>query len=187
MNEQDAVAILKKDGGVGVLATDTLYGIVGSALHREVVARIYTLRKRDLNKPMIILISDITDVLKFDVVLSAADKKILNKVWPNKISVILDCGSSKFEYLHRGTQTLAFRLPADKNLRALLKETGPLVAPSANTQGEPPAKTISEAKDYFGNNVDFYLDSGVVDSEPSTVVSIENGKLKIIRAGAVKL
>ena len=186
MNEQGAIVTLKK-GGVGVLATDTLYGIVGSALQKEVVTRIYALRKRDLNKPMIILISDINDVLKFDVLLSAADKKILNKLWPNKISVILDCASSKFEYLHRGTKTLAFRLPADKNLRVLLKETGPLVAPSANTQGEPPAKTITEAKDYFGNNVDFYLDSGVVDSEPSTVVSIENGKLKIIRAGAVKL
>ncbi len=183
MTEKNEAIKILQNGGVGVLATDTLYGIVGSALNKKTVTRIYDLRKRDLDKPMIILIGDIEDVLKFDVIVSNADKKILSKLWPNKISIILDCPSSKFEYLHRGTKTIALRLPADEKLRALLKETGPLVAPSANTQGNAPAKTITEAKIYFDNNVDFYLDSGVIDSEPSTVVSLKNGELKIIREG----
>jgi L-threonylcarbamoyladenylate synthase len=185
MNEQsDAIKILQ-DGGVGVLATDTLYGIVGSALHRETVERIYTLRKRDLDKPMIILIGDIGDIEKFDIVLAPKEIEILNNLWPNKISVVLDCHSAKFEYLHRGKETLAFRLPADRNLRAFLKQTGPLVAPSANTQGNEPAKNIAEAKNYFGNHVDFYLDGGTIDSAPSTIVSLKNGELKMIREGAM--
>ena len=182
----DLVSILKK-GGIGVMPTDTLYGLVGSALVPETVERIYAVRKRDEGKPMIILISSQDDLKKFDVTINEEEKKILEKIWPAKVSVILSCPSEKFSYLHRGTKTLAFRFPNDKKLQALLKETGPLVAPSANPQGQEPARTIEEAKKYFVGSTDFYEDGGTLDSLPSTLVSLKGGKLEVIREGAVNI
>ena len=171
-------------GGVGVMPTDTIYGIVGSALRQGTVARIYRLRKRDTKKPMIVLIAAPDEVRRFGVRPGVRTKKILKKVWPGKVSVILPCRSKKFAYLHRGTKTLAFRVPKPTWLRALLRKTGPLVAPSANIGGKPPARTIREAKKYFGGKVQFYIDAGRLAAKPSTVVSVSGGKIVVLRKGA---
>lgn len=175
---------LLKDNKVGVLPTDTIYGLVGSALSKGVVEKIYKLRKRSFDKPMIILISSLDDLKLFDVQLDHSSRNVLQKVWPNKVSVILPCPYPKFEYLHRGKNTLAFRMPNDKQLLGLLAKTGPLVAPSANFEGERPAESILEAKGYFGDLVDFYLDKGLLKSEPSTLIDITSGEIKILRQGA---
>ena len=171
-------------GGVGVLPTDTLYGIVGSALNKKTVERIYRLRERNTKKPMIILINSIADLKLFDAALDKKARALARRVWPGKVSIVMSCPVAKFAYLHRGTKTLAFRLPEPAWLRALLKKTGPLVAPSANVEGEPPAKTIAEAKRYFGAGVEFYANAGRRVSRPSTIVKIKNGQLSVLRKGA---
>lgn len=149
---------------------------------------------------MIILIGDVRDLARFGVRPSATEKKILARLWPGKVSVILPLAQSasgkhartcdyikKFSYLHRGTKALAFRLPEPKWLRAFLRKTGPLVAPSANTEGRPPALTVAEAKKYFGDRVKFYVDAGRRVSKPSTLVGIRNGQLTVLRKGAKKV
>ena len=162
-----------RSGGVAVIPTDTIYGIVGSALNKKTIERIYTLRRRNPKKSCIILVSSITDLKLFHVKLGRDTRVFLKKYWPGKVSVILE--------------QRAFRVPKLKWLQKLLKETGPLIAPSANWEGYPPAKTIKEAKKYFGTKVDFYLDKGKKDSLPSTLVQINKGKVNIRRQGAVKI
>jgi L-threonylcarbamoyladenylate synthase len=61
------------------------------------------------------------------------------------------------------------------------------VAPSANPEGKEPAKTIEEAKRYFTDKVDFYVDAGKLDSQPSTLISIINGAIEVLREGVVKI
>ena len=180
------IEILKR-GGIGILPTDTLYALVGSAPSKGAVERIYRLRKRESKKPLIILISSLKDLNLFDIKISNQLRKNLNNIWPGKISVILSCPLKKWSYLHRGIKTIAFRLPAKKRLIDILKKTGPLVAPSANISGMPPAKNVLEAKKYFGNKVDFYISAGKVVSGPSTLIEINNGIIKIIRKGVVKI
>jgi L-threonylcarbamoyladenylate synthase len=175
-------------GGSGVFPTDTIYGVIGSALQKETVERIYKLRKREFKKPMIIMISSMSDLRLFGIKLNLKQKNILAKLWPGKVSIIFDCKSKKFSYLHRGTFSLALRLPKDTNLVRILKKTGPLVAPSANLAGEKPAETCGEARKYFEDKVDFYVDYGKLKSMHSTLVKIdENGAVKILRQGAVKI
>ncbi len=169
------------------MATDTIYGLVGSAILPEAVERIYRLRKRNKNKPMIVLISSIGDLKAFGVRLGAKESKFLRKYWPGKLSVILKVPSKKFFYLHRGTKSVAFRLPKLARLKKLLKETGPLVAPSANFEGERPAASIKEAKKYFKNKVDFYLDGGRQASKPSTLIDFRGKQPIVLREGAVNL
>lgn len=185
-NWKKAEEILKNDG-VAVLPTDTLYGIVGRAISKKTVERIYKIKERNEKKPFIVLITSYKDLKIFGVKITREQAKILAKFWPGKVSVVLSCLLKKFEYLHRGTKSIAFRMigPKNENLFNLLKKVGPLVAPSANLEGKETVKTISEAKKYFGNNIDFYLSAGFKDGKSSTLVGLDNNKLVILRQGDV--
>ncbi len=186
MQDSDLIKVIK-DGGIGVIPTDTIYGLVGLALNKKVVQRIYRVRKRSPDKPLIILISSIEDLSLFGIKVTSAQKTVLDKYWPGKISIILSCKGVKWQYLHRGTKSLAFRLPKNASLINILKQTGPLVAPSANPEGAIPAKNITEAKNYFSDEVDFYV-SGKSNPEPSTLVQLKSdGELVLLRQGAVKI
>jgi L-threonylcarbamoyladenylate synthase len=171
---------LLQQGGIGVIATDTLYGIIGQALNRQTVERIYAVKKRTPSKPFIILINDISDLDKFTIDLTEFSRKAIEKYWPGPVSIILDCRDNNLTYLHRGTNALAFRMPANEKLRNLIKQSGPLVAPSANPEGLSPAQTIDEAKAYFGNTVDFYTE-GPVNTKPSKIIRITNDTEEVIR------
>lgn len=174
------VAEILKRGGIGVMPTDTVYGLVGSAFSRRAVERIYRVRKRDKKKPFIVLISSLSDLRKFGVKVSGAHFRILKVLWSldetrdksEPVSVILPVKGKKFYYIHRGMGAIAFRLPRNGQLRGFLKKTGPLVAPSANVAGKPPARTIAEAKKYFGARIDFYLEGGKKKGAPSSVVAL---------------
>ena len=171
------IEILRK-GGIGVMPTDTIYGVVGQALNKKTVERIYAVRKRTPSKPMIILISSFDDLKLFNIKI---ELERLNKFWPGKVSIILPCPDEKFYYLHRGSNSLAFRLPNNENLQKLISQTGPLVAPSANLEGLPPATTIKEAKKYFGDKVDFCLDGGKIEGSPSKLIKLGNGEIIELR------
>ncbi len=166
------------------MPTDTIYGIVGSAFHRKAVERLYRVRHRDIKKPLIVLIGSLADLERFGV---HYDAGFLGSVWPGPASVILRCPLKKFSYLHRGTKTIAFRLPDSEILRSFLRKTGPLAAPSANTEGDPPAITIRQAQKYFGDKVDFYVDGGMRRGKPSTLISINRGRINVLRRGSGKL
>lgn len=190
--EADRIAELLKAGKIGVMPTDTIYGIVGSALNPDTVEEIYTLRKREKDKPFIILISSIEDLKKFDVFLTKEQRDFLEKNWPNPLSVVLSVRSGRFQFLHRGKNSLAFRMPNNGRLLALLKQTGPLVAPSANLAGAKPVEETEEAKKYFGDKVSFYCLGGKMNkflaspikSKPSTIIQLyEDGTRIILRQG----
>lgn len=171
-----------KEGGVAVMPTDTIYGLVGKALEEKTILRIYDIKKRTPEKPFIILIGNITELEKFNVNLPLEQRETLVKYWPGPVSIILDCEDEKFSYLHRGTHTLAFRMPKSDSLQALLMEVGPLVAPSANTEALPPAEDIEQAKKYFENSVDYYMDRGRIVGKPSKLIKLnKDGTINIIR------
>ena len=169
---KNAIRILKF-GGVGVMPTDTIYGLVGSAFSQKAINRIYKIKNRNKKKLLIILISSLKDLKKFKMNLTSVQSSTLNKVWPGKVSVILS--------------DIAFRLPKSRFLINILKKTGPLVAPSANPEGLKPAENIMGAKKYFGSKVDFYLSGGTLKSKPSVLIKIDkNGGIIVLR-GNIKL
>jgi L-threonylcarbamoyladenylate synthase len=181
--ENEELSNTLQRGGVVVMPTDTIYGIVGQALNESTVERIYEIRKRTPSKPCIILISKIEELKKFSINLSEKQKIELEKYWPGPVSIILDCFDDKFKYLHRGTNTLAFRIPHLQALRELLLKVGPLVAPSANTEALPPSQSIAEAKKYFGDKVDLYVDGGSLIAKASQVIKLaKNGFVTVLRA-----
>ncbi len=180
------IPILQRSG-IAVIPTDTIYGIVTRACDRKAVMRLYRLRRQTARKPFIILIDHIARLREFGIHTTLVQKQFLEKVWPGKVSVVLPCKAKKFAYLHLGTGTLAFRLPHSRRLQALLKKTGPLVAPSANPEGGKPAETITEAKNYFGSRVDAYVGAGRLQGKPSTIISLLGSFPKVLRKGAVRV
>ena len=180
--------LLNKDGVV-ILPTDTLYGIVGRAESKNAVERIYKIKGRSENKPFIVLITSYKDLEIFGVKIDKKQAKFLEKIWPGKVSVILPCRLAKYNYLHRGSQSIALRMIGEKNknLFNLINRVGPLVAPSANKQGGKPAESILEAKEYFGDEVDLYINNGIKKSSPSTLIKYENNNWVVLRQGQKKI
>lgn len=175
----DAAKLITQ-GEIGVLPTDTIYGIVGSAMRPSVVERIYQLRRRELDKPLITLISGVEELELFEVKLDDKTRVILDKVWPGPVSVIVSVTTPAHQHIHRGTDSIAFRIPNKAELRDLLKVTGPIVAPSANLAGEPSAATVEEARQWFGQEV-FYLDEGERRAPASALVDMRDLKPRVLR------
>ncbi len=172
-------------GAVGVIPTDTIYGLAARAADKEAVERLYALKKRD-TKPGTLIAANLEQLEALG--LKYRYLKAVEGFWPAALSVIIPCADPALKYLHRGKQSLAVRIPADKELRKLLSKTGPLLTTSANHPGEPPAETIAQAKEYFGNGVDFYRDGGNLSGrEPSTIIRIVDDAIEVIRQGAVKI
>lgn len=164
-------------GGVAVIPTDTIYGIVARAEDKDAVERLYTIRKRNPNKACLILIADMEDLKRFGITLSPEDKDVLAPLWPGPNTIIIPNENPAWAHIARGTGALAFRLPAKEELRELIRATGPLIAPSANPEGLPPAKTTAEAQAYFGNDIGCYVDEGELHGNPSTLWRLEHGAL----------
>lgn len=172
------------DGAVGIIPTDTVYGIVCSAKSPEFVERLFTIKTRS-NQPGTILAASVEQLAELGI-----KRRYLSAVehyWPNSISIIIPCGD-ELAYLHQGIKSLAVRIPADEALRSLLIVSGPLMTSSANHPGEPVAKTIDAARAYFGDRADFYVDAGDLSGrEPSTIIRIVDDAIEVIRQGAVKI
>lgn len=181
---QEAIAMLLR-GGVGVMPTDTVYGLVARAHDKQAVARLYALKDRD-HKPGTVVAANTDQLIELGVAQEHVDR--VKQWWPGSLSVETPLGD-EHSYLHQDTGRQGFRVVADEKLKRILEQTGPLVTSSANHPGKPGSVNIEEAWDYFNDRVDFYVDGGDLSGKaPSTIVRISNdGQLEVLRDGAVKL
>lgn len=175
----ELIALLRS-GGIAVIRTDTLYGLVASADDEQAVERVYTAKGRDVHKSCIVLLDDIRSMYGKGDDLAREERQFRSDV-PTSFLVP---GESAPRWLLRENNDLAYRVPADVSFRQFLAETGPLIAPSANPQGLPPARTIDEARAYFGDKVDCYVDGGTVpaDMPPSRLLRVhDDGRVEQLR------
>lgn len=181
LTDPELVRLLKA-GKVGVLPTDTLYGLVASAVDPAATAHLYALKHRE-RKPGTVIAASVDQLV--DLGLKRRYLTAVEQYWPNPISIEIP---HSIEHLHQGAGRQAFRVVDDAAVRALLEQTGPLVTTSANAPGEPPATTIAEAEQYFGDAVDFYVDGGdLSDRPPSTIIRIIDDAVEVVRPGAVTI
>jgi tRNA threonylcarbamoyl adenosine modification protein (Sua5/YciO/YrdC/YwlC family) len=158
--------------------------VVARAVDQVAVKRLYELKHRH-QKPGTLVAASIDQLVTLGI-----PRRYLTAVeqyWPGAISVVIPSGL-KLEYLDSGKHSLAIRIPDHADLLRLLEQTGPLLTSSANMPGEPPANTIAEAREYFGDRVDLYQDGGDLSGHaPSTVIRIIDDAIEVLRAGAVKI
>lgn len=174
-------ALLQK-GHIGVFPTDTLYGLVCVAENEEAVRRLYALKNRE-HKPGTLIAANVNQLI--DIGVPRRYLKAVEQLWPNPLSIELPFD---IDYITQGTGHMAFRVVADDVISKFLEVSGPLLTTSANHPGEQPANTIQEAINYFGDDVDFYVDGGDLSSRlPSTIIRIVDDEIEVIREGAVKI
>jgi L-threonylcarbamoyladenylate synthase len=170
-------------GGVGILPTDTIYGIVVSAGDRRAVERLYEIKKRE-GKPGTVIAAN-----KSQLVGLGLDAQIVGEVshlWPNPLSIVVPAGPG-LDYLDLGLRSIAVRIPADQAVRRFLEQAGPLLTSSANHPGQAPSSSVAQARTYFGDEVDFYVDGGERPGLASTVVRYQNGRFETLRQGPIAI
>ncbi|HPR09596.1 MAG TPA: L-threonylcarbamoyladenylate synthase [Candidatus Saccharibacteria bacterium] len=173
------------EGKIGVIPTDTVYGLVCCAKDEQSVQRLFQTKLRDEKPGTIIAASiDQLEALGLKRRYLTAD----NSFWPGPVSVIVPCADAALAYLHRGKQSLAVRLPEAPSLQTMLEQVGPLLTTSANMPTQPTAQTIDSAQQYFGDMIDFYVDGGDLSGRPpSTIIRIIDDAIEVVREGAVKI
>lgn len=166
-------------GGVAVLRTDTLYGIVASADSAEAVERVYRIKGRDPHKSCIVLLDTPSSSYGHSQELSFDIAK-----YADRPTSFLIAAEDAPQHLLRENSDIAYRVPQVPALLSLLSKTGPLIAPSANPESLPPARTVQQAIDYFGDQVDIYVDGGEVpeSTPPSRVMRVrKDGTIERLR------
>jgi L-threonylcarbamoyladenylate synthase len=178
------VVELLKNGAVGLLPTDTIYGLSALALNKEAVERIHALKGRDNNKPLIVLISDLHQLEELGLKVEQAE--LAKSYWPGPLSLEFDATDAP-DWLHRGGFFFAVRMPDYSELRDLIAKTGPVVSTSANLQGQKPVSSVKEAQETFGDKLDFAVDAGKLEGQSSTLVKPEDGRLVVVRQGVLEI
>jgi len=181
--EIDKVVRVLEEGGIVCAPTDTIYGLLADAGNRKAVERLYELR-RPSGRPFIVLIPEVEDALNFDIRMPRLGFALLS----SGLTVIFQKRTTIPTYLTRWRKSLALRVPIRGTfITKLMKEfRGPLVAPSANPEGMPPARDVKEAMNYFGDKVDLYVRGAKLEGKPSTIVKFVSDKaIKVVREGNV--
>lgn len=174
----DVAAALNR-GKLVVAKTDTIYGILARAADPEATKNLYSVRHRSTAKGCIMLVADIHDIPN----LTDEQKKTYLALHAERpTTIVTSVDDSFYPHLVRQNGTLALRLITDPDFAALIRTTGPLLAPSANPEGLSPATNVKEAMDYFGDAVAVYVHGGTVTANtPSRIVTFTDGALEILR------
>ncbi|MDR1890806.1 MAG: threonylcarbamoyl-AMP synthase [Puniceicoccales bacterium] len=178
-----------KGGGVVVLPTETVYGLAANALDAEAVKKIFAIKGRPLNDPLILHVLDISWLERYTHVEKFLPRieKITETFWPGPITIILPKKEIIPDIVTAGFSTVAVRCPDHPTFRAVLKASNlPLAAPSANPFGYVSPTRIGQVKATLGDKVKIMLDGGECSvGLESTILDITCPTPRILRPGAI--
>ena len=174
------------EGGIVVFPTDTVYGIGCNPYNENAVKKIYKIKSRDKVKSLPVLAYSI-DIVKKIVIMDEFTEKIVKKNWPGPLTLILEVTDQKLKKALNLQNKIAVRIPESKCTLKLLEKCELVVGTSANISGNSP---FTDPDDCIKNikNYDLFLNGGTITSRgESTIIEIEDEKIKIIREGALKI
>ena len=191
---QKAVDALKQ-GGLVIIPTDTVYGIAANARIAVSVEHLFNAKKRDRNNPITLLAASLSDVENYGAIFGKIEKSLAERFWPGPLTLVLKVNPNiaRVPKNSRNIQVYnmfeGFRVPNHKLAQKILMKSGGILrVTSANLSGEPPALTADKAVDYLGEFADIVIDAGKVSGGVHrTVIKIENGKINILRQGAISI
>ena len=174
-----------KGGGVIAFPTDTFYGLGANPYNTKAVDKIYSIKGRDPEKPLLLLIDSILKLDGLVEEISEASAKLIESFWPGPLTILFKPKHTIPKNITTGL--IGIRQPGNLITRKILAGLNyPLTAPSANFSGEDPTITAEQVKDRLGNKVDLILDAGICrGGEPSTLVDTTKIPVRLVRAGAI--
>jgi len=183
---QTAVRILNQ-GGIVAYPTETCYGLGVMAENREAVARLRTLKGRDGLKPMSLLVAGAEWVIQLARALNREERLLVEAFWPGPLTLLVN-PENAHDFEHLASPYLAFRCSSHPVAMALVKALRkPITSTSANLSGEPVLENEEAVRANFEGQGVFVLPEVETSRTPSesTIVAIEEGKLKILRLGVL--
>lgn len=189
-NELEKCANCIKKGGIIIFPTDTVYGIGCNVWNEEAIKKVFEIKDRNYNKPMNVLCSGIKDIQSLAEELTEKEKEIIQKYMPGACTLILHNKKKEVsDILRAGLTTVAVRIPDHDIAIELIRKCGfPIVASSANISGTKDGIEIKDILQEFENKVDIIIDGGKSKiGIPSTIVEIEQDKIKVLRKGSVEI
>jgi len=187
-NIKKAKKYLNKNYCIGV-PTETVYGLAANAYKDSAVKKIFSLKKRPKNNPLIVHYHDI-DSLKQDCLIDNNFTKLYKKFSPGPITYVLQLkkDSKISKYVTNNKKSLAVRFPKHPQLRNLLKQLDyPLAAPSANITTKVSAVKANDVREEFGNKIKYILDGGTCSiGIESTIINLTN-RPSILRLGGLDI
>ena len=185
-NIEEAGEILRNGGLVG-MPTETVYGLAANALDGNAVAKIFKAKGRPQDNPLIVHISDISELDQLVAFVPPVVYELADAFWPGPLTIIMEKSDIIPDEVSAGLETVAIRMPSHPVARALIKAAGvPLAAPSANISGLP-SPTLAE---HVMRDMDGKIEA-VVDGGPcsvgveSTVITLCTRKPRLLRPGGV--
>jgi L-threonylcarbamoyladenylate synthase len=182
---------LLKSGELVCIPTETVYGLAANALNREAIAKIFGLKERPQNHPLIVHIASseevykIADFTKSPIALARFEK--LKALWPGGLSLLVPRSKDISDAITAGSNFVAVRVPNHQFTRDLISACGfPLAAPSANKFTQISPTTAQHCFDSFENSIKLILDGGPCQGGvESTVVNICSVQVTILRPGLI--
>lgn len=175
------------DGGVVVIATDTLYGLAANIHCAHAVGRVLAIKGREVGRGVPVLARDTAQVAEISVFTDNA--KLLGDVfWPGGLTMVLPTVGSVDRRLQGAGSTVGIRVPDSEIVRHIIDVVGaPLTGTSANLAGEPPPATARAAADMLGDAVDYVLDTAVGTAVASTIIDLGQKPPVVIREGVITM
>jgi L-threonylcarbamoyladenylate synthase len=176
-------------GELVAIPTETVYGLAANALDPDAVIRIFETKGRPAFNPLIVHVHDAKEFSKYATEVPELVKLLAEKFSPGPLTFVLPKKSIIPDIVTGGGETVALRVPGHPlTLKLLSQLEFPLAAPSANPFGYISPVDARHVKDQLDGKIPYILDGGqcMIGIE-STVVTVQNGKLIVLRLGGVSL
>jgi len=170
-------------GGVIIYPTDTVYGLGCSLSNKKGIERIYELKKRNKKKPLSFVCSDLKHISQYAKVTDYA-YKTMKRLLPGAYTFILEASRLVPKIILPKRSTTGIRVPDNQICLALIRELGePIISTSVKTAQGESLGDPSIIKENFNRVVDLIIDGGMIMPEPSSVISLVDDNIEIIRIG----
>lgn len=172
-------------GGVVAFPTETVYGLGADAANLEAIKKIYELKGRPADNPLIVHIAELSQWSSFASEITDDALKLARAFWPGPLAIILKKKPEVLDVITAGLDSVAVRMPDHPLALELIKKTMPLAAPSANLSGRPSPTKAAHVEADFGHSV-LVLDGGRTKvGLESTVIDLSSGRPVILRPGFI--
>lgn len=184
--DYEKAAGIIRSGGLVAFPTETVYGLGGSALDPLAAEKIYRAKGRPSDNPLIVHLTQASQAEKYAYTCELY-YRLTDAFSPGPLTVILPKKDTIPTQVTGGLDTVALRIPSHPVARALISACGvPIAAPSANLSGHPSPTSAKHVKDDLDGRIDLIIDGGDCDiGVESTVVKLSDGKITILRPGAI--
>ncbi|MCK3905390.1 threonylcarbamoyl-AMP synthase [Streptococcus suis] len=181
----DKLRTILESGGAVVLPTETVYGLFAQALNEDAVNRVYQLKQRPRDKAMNLNVSNLNDIYFFSQNPPFFLEKLYNSFMPGPLTIILKANKNVPFWVNSGLDTVGFRLPKHEKTLQLIRETGPLIGPSANVSGRESGKEFTKLLSQFSEKLEGVADDNALTGIDSTILDLSGPKARILRQGAI--